>query len=100
MQVERAKASLGPEVMHVAYRIGEDSTGASAIFFRITLRDWATAEDVIADITGRVASILFDEIRPLEYWDCALTLTSEVSLISEDGPIPTGTDRWPITRTF
>jgi len=66
--VERAKARLGPEVEHVAFRIGEDSTGAASIFFRITLIDSATAEDVIADITGRVASILFDEIRPVENW--------------------------------
>src|SRR5438270_12513919 len=66
--VERAKASLGPEVVHVAYRIREDSTGAASIFFRITLLDWATAEDVIADVTGRVATILFEELRPLENW--------------------------------
>lgn len=67
-QVQRAKASLGPEVSHVAYRIGEDSTGEASIFFRITLRDSATAEDVIGDITGRVATVLFDQVRPLEIW--------------------------------
>jgi len=67
-QIEHAKASLGPEVAHVAYRIGEDSTGAASIFFRITLHDWATAEDLITDISGRVATILFDQIRPLENW--------------------------------
>jgi hypothetical protein len=67
-QIERAKARLGPEVAHVAYRIGEDSTGAASIFFRITLRDPATAEDVITEVTGRVASILFDQIRPLDNW--------------------------------
>ena len=66
--VERAKASLGPEVAHVAYRIREDSTGAPSIFFRITLLDWATAESVITDVTGRVAKILFNEIRPVENW--------------------------------
>ena len=67
-QIERAKANLGSEVAHVAYRIGEDSTGAASIFFRITLRDWATAEDLITEATDRVAAILFDEIRPLEDW--------------------------------
>ena len=67
-QIERAKTSLGPEVTHVAYRVGEDSTGAASIFFRITLSDWATAEDVITDVTGRVATILFDQVRPLEDW--------------------------------
>ena len=64
--LERAKASLGPEVAHVAYRIGEDSTGAPSIFFRITLFDWATAENIISDVTGRVATTLFNEIRPVE----------------------------------
>lgn len=67
-QIERARASLGPEVAHVAYRIGEDSTGEASIFFRITLRDWATAENVITDVTGRIASILFDQVRPFENW--------------------------------
>jgi hypothetical protein len=59
---------LDRRVAHVAYRVGEDSTGAASIFFRITLLDWATAEDVIADVTGSVATILFNEIRPLENW--------------------------------
>ena len=67
-QIERTKASLGPDVVHLAYRIGEDSTGAASIFFRITLRDTATAEDVIMEATGRVATILFDQIRPVENW--------------------------------
>ena len=68
-QIQRAGSRLGPEVARVAYRTGEDSTGAPSIFFRITLHDWATAENVIADITGRVAGVLFDEIRPLDNWD-------------------------------
>jgi hypothetical protein len=67
-QIGHAKASLGPEVMHVAYRIGEDSTGAASIFFRITLRDSAATEDVITEVTGRVTTILFDQVRPVEDW--------------------------------
>ena len=67
-QIGHAKSSLGPEVEHVAYRIGEDSTGEPSIFFRITLLDWATAENLITDLTGRVATVLFDEIRPLDNW--------------------------------
>lgn len=67
-QIERAKASLGPEVTHVAYRIREDSTGEPSIFFRITLLDWAIAENLITDVTGRIATVLFDEVRPVENW--------------------------------
>ena len=66
--IERARASLGPEVAHVAYRVGEDSTGVPSIFFRITLLDWATAENLITGITGRVATTLFNQIRPMENW--------------------------------
>ena len=67
-KIKDARSSLGPEVVHVAYRIGEDSTGAPSIFFRITLVDSATAENFIADVTGRVAAVLFDTIRPLDNW--------------------------------
>ena len=67
-QIGHAKSSLGPEVEHVAYRIGEDSTGAPSIFFRITLVDWAMTENVIADETGKVATALFDAVLPLSNW--------------------------------
>ena len=67
-QLDRARASLGPEVAHVTYRIRDDSTEQPSIFFRIVLQDWATAESVINDVTDRVTTILFDEIRPLENW--------------------------------
>jgi hypothetical protein len=66
--MERAKSNLGPEVAHVAYRIREDSTKEPSICFRITLLVWATAENLIADVTGRVAATLFDEVRPLDNW--------------------------------
>jgi len=66
--VEKAKSSLGPEVWHVAYRIGEDNTGTPSIFFRITMQDFAMTEATISDFTGRVATALFDQIRPLENW--------------------------------
>jgi hypothetical protein len=68
IQIERAKARLEPDVTHVAYRLGEDSTGVASIFFRVTLRDRATAEDVIMDVTRRVWAVLFEEVRPVEDW--------------------------------
>jgi hypothetical protein len=66
--IERAKSALGSEVAHVAYRIGEDNTGTPAIFFRITMLDFAMTEAAISDSTGRVATVLFDEVRPIENW--------------------------------
>lgn len=66
--IDKAKSALGPEVSHVAFRVGEDDTGAPSIFFRITMQDFAMTEATISDFTGRVISALFDQIRPLENW--------------------------------
>ena len=66
--VDRAKSALGSEVWHVAYRIGEDNTGAPSIFFRITMQDFAMTEGTVSESTGLVATALFDHIRPLENW--------------------------------
>jgi hypothetical protein len=67
--VNAAIRSLNPqEVVHVAYSIGSDSTDDPAIFFRIVLTDAASREDRLADVTGRVASSLFNSIRPIENW--------------------------------
>lgn len=38
------------------------------MFFRIVLSDAASREDTLADVTGNIATILFDEIRPYENW--------------------------------
>ena len=66
--IDKAKSLLGPEVSHLAYRVGEDNTGTASIFFRITMQDIAMTETAISECTGRVATALFDEIRPLENW--------------------------------
>lgn len=66
--IERTKAEFGPEVYHVAYRVGEDDTGSHSIFFRITLHDFAMTEATISDSTGRASATLFDQIRPIENW--------------------------------
>jgi hypothetical protein len=67
-EVERAKTKLGPEAVDVSYRLDADSTGEPSIFFRIILADWATAEDNLSAVTGRIATTLFREIRPFENW--------------------------------
>src|SRR3954470_14091578 len=66
--IERAKEKLGPEALDVSYRLDKDSTGEPSIFFRIVLADWATEEDRLPEVTGRIAAALFDEIRPYENW--------------------------------
>ena len=67
-EIKNALRKLGPEAVHVAYNLGEDSTGEPSIFFRIVLTDAATREDTLAEVTGRIATILFDEVRPIENW--------------------------------
>jgi hypothetical protein len=67
--VNAAMRSLNPqEVVRVANSIGRDSIDDPAIFFRIVLTDSASREDRLADVTGRVASSLFNSIRPVENW--------------------------------
>jgi len=66
--IQRAIQQLGPNVLHVAYQITPDSTGDPSIFFRVVLADSAINEDTIADLTGNIATILFDHVRPIEDW--------------------------------
>ena|SRR5579862_6071014 len=55
------------DVVHVAYNLGTDSTGEPAIFFRIVLTDAASHEAGLADVTGRVATIISDAVHPYEW---------------------------------
>jgi hypothetical protein len=66
--IKSAVAKLGPEVVHVAYQRREDSTGDPSIFFRIVLTDDAAREEILTDITDRIETTLFDEVRPGEDW--------------------------------
>jgi hypothetical protein len=67
-EIAKAIRKLGKEAVRVSYSMGTDSTGEPSIFFRIVLTDTASREDRLADVTGRIATILFDEIRPHENW--------------------------------
>ena len=68
-EIAKAKRKLGKEVIRVNYSLGTDSTGEPSIFFRIVLTDAASREDKLAEVTGRIATVLFDEIRPQENWN-------------------------------
>ena len=67
-EIAKAKRKLGREAVRVNYSLGTDSTGEPSIFFRIVLTDGASREDNLAEVTGRITTILFDEIRPYENW--------------------------------
>ena len=56
------------DVVRVHHNVGVDSTGEPAIYFRIVLTDAASREATLADVTGRVATTIFDALRPYENW--------------------------------
>lgn len=66
--ISDAARQLGPEVVHVSYSLGPDSTGEPSLFFRILLADAYIHEDTLADLTGQIAGALLDSIRPIENW--------------------------------
>jgi hypothetical protein len=67
-EIKSAVRNLGPEAVHVAYNIGEDSTGEPSIFFRIVLADSAIDEDTLADRTWAIQSTIMDQLEPIENW--------------------------------
>ena len=66
--VQRAIAKLGSDVLKIGYTIGADSTGDTSIFFRILLSDAASQESTIGEATGKIATLLFDEVQPYDNW--------------------------------
>jgi hypothetical protein len=66
--IAKAITKLGKEAVRVRYSVGPDSTGEPSIFFRVVLTEDASKEEKLVDVTDRIASVLFDEIRPYEKW--------------------------------
>jgi hypothetical protein len=54
--------------VRVRHRVGADTSGEPSIFFRIVLSDSASREETLADVTGDITAILFEELRPYENW--------------------------------
>ena len=66
--VAQAVQKLGRDVVRVRHSVGADTSGEPSLFFRIVLTDEASREATLADVTGRITKILFDEIHPYEDW--------------------------------
>ena len=66
-QVSRAISKLGPEVVRVRYKVGEDWTGDPSINFRIVLTDAASREENLGDVTEKIRRVVVDELRPYEW---------------------------------
>jgi hypothetical protein len=67
-KIQKVAEKLRPEVINMFYGVGEDSTGEPSIFFRVVLTDAAATEANLAEITGQIATTIFDEVRPIEDW--------------------------------
>ena len=56
------------EVRDVRFTIGDDANGQPSIFFGILLKPYAIHASRFADVTGRIATTLFDELQPFNRW--------------------------------
>jgi hypothetical protein len=67
-EVERAKKRLGPEVVRLKHSVGPNTSDEPSIYFRIVLTDSASREETLADVTGQISWVLFNELHPYENW--------------------------------
>ena len=66
--IDKAIRKLGKEAVRLKYSFGADFSGEPSIFFRIVLSDAASRENVLAQVTDRIVTTLYEEIRPQENW--------------------------------
>jgi hypothetical protein len=65
---EAGKALDSREVRDVRFTLGSDSSGEPSIFFGILLTPYASHQSRLADVTARVATLLFDQLQPYNQW--------------------------------
>ena len=56
------------EVRDVRFTLGSDSDGEPSIFFAVLLTPYASHHSRLADVTGRVATVLFDQLQAYNRW--------------------------------
>jgi hypothetical protein len=84
---EAAKLLDAREVRHVRFTLGPDANGEPSIFFGILLTAYAIHASRFADVTGRVATKLFDELQPFNRWGLQpyFNVTSDVAHFKNPG---------------
>jgi len=65
---QATKALDSREVRDVRFTLGSDASGEPSIFFGILLTPYASHHSRLADVTGRVATVLFDQLQPYNHW--------------------------------
>ena len=63
--VAKAARALAPDVVRIRYSIGEDWSGAQAVFFRVVLSDRAS-QSHLREVSQRVSSKVLAEVKPFE----------------------------------
>lgn len=66
--VEEIQPLLGPDVVRMTYKLDEDWSGDSSIYFRVVLSDRASQRSELLAATSRISSTVVDQLRPLEEW--------------------------------
>jgi hypothetical protein len=53
---------LAPDVVRIRFNVAADWSEHPASYFRVLLADHASRSDRLADVTGRVSAVLFDQL--------------------------------------
>lgn len=61
-QVAQIARELAPDVIRIRFRVAEDWSEHPAVYFRVVLSDAASRLDRLAEVTGRIATKLSDEL--------------------------------------
>jgi hypothetical protein len=67
--VDQFIQTLGPDVVRVRYNIGTDSSGDTALYFRVILADTVSVDmKTFVDTAARIRASCFEQLQPLENW--------------------------------
>lgn len=61
-----ATKTLSPDVVHIRYSLGEDWSGAGAVFFRVILSDQASKRANLRQVARRVSGTVLNAVQPEE----------------------------------
>jgi hypothetical protein len=64
--IQKAADALAPDVVRIRYALTIDSTGSSAVFFRVLLSDRASRPDRLYETTERITEKILEIVRPQE----------------------------------
>jgi hypothetical protein len=66
--IDRATQRLAPDVVDITPTLGNDWSGAPAVFFMVILADAASRREQLLSITNQVSSFIVQQVQPLEQW--------------------------------